>query len=253
MNESIYSIRKDVVGRERKKPPGNGHNGILHSSWLRYIPQRFAERAAVPMHFIFGNRCRNSFGVLMYHRIAPHTPGVTVPTWNVTPERFRDQMRGLLARGFKPWPLRKAVEYHRQGLPIPRNTFVLTFDDGYESFWTAENIEDLSNVVQWRFRQSHSGYIDAVLSAGLVGALCLSLIVLIGMFNAAIQFRETNHICYGITLGMLLFGFVDALLESGIIGENFATLLTGCGIIQLACLNPRSKNDFRHKCFPDCD
>ncbi len=107
---------------------------------------------------------------------------------------------------------------------------------GYESFWTAENIEDLSDTMEWRFRQAHSGYIDAVLSAGFVGASCLLLIVLIGIFNASVQFRKNNHICYCLTLGMLIFGLVDAFLESGMVGENFATLLAGCGIVQLACL-----------------
>jgi O-antigen ligase len=107
---------------------------------------------------------------------------------------------------------------------------------GYESFWTTENIEDLSETLEWRFRQAHSGYIDAVLSAGLVGASCLLLIVLIGIFNTAIQFRKNNHICCCLTLGLLIFGLVDAFLESGMVGENFVTLLAGCGIIQLACL-----------------
>ncbi len=107
---------------------------------------------------------------------------------------------------------------------------------GYESFWTAENIEDLSETLEWRFRQAHSGYIDAILSAGLVGALCLLLIVLLGIYKAAVRFRNNNYICYCLTLGLLIFGLVDAFLESGMIGENFVTLLAGCGIIQLACL-----------------
>jgi exopolysaccharide production protein ExoQ len=107
---------------------------------------------------------------------------------------------------------------------------------GYESFWTAENIEDLSETLQWRFRQAHSGYIDAVLSAGLIGSSCLLLIVFTGIFNAAKQFRKNNNIYYCLTLGLLIFGLVDAFLESGMIGENFVTLLAGCGIIQLACL-----------------
>ena len=111
---------------------------------------------------------------------------------------------------------------------------------GYESFWTAENIEDLSETLEWRFRQAHSGYIDAVLSAGLVGASCLLLIVLIGIFNAALQFRKNNQICYCLTLGLLIFGLVDAFLESGMVGENFVTLLAGCGLIQLACLKLES-------------
>jgi peptidoglycan/xylan/chitin deacetylase (PgdA/CDA1 family) len=42
-------------------------------------------------------------------------------------------MRGLLARGYRPWPLRRVLEYRRVGWPIPPRTFVVTFDDGYEN------------------------------------------------------------------------------------------------------------------------
>ncbi|MGW8256398.1 MAG: polysaccharide deacetylase family protein [Thermoguttaceae bacterium] len=110
------------------------HNA--RSSHLGNTPRRLAERFAVLLSHFFGNRSPGSFGILMYHRIAPHVPGHPLPTWNVTPEKFREQMCGLLAKGFRPWPLRKAVEYHLQGRPIPRNVFVLTFDDGYQCFYT---------------------------------------------------------------------------------------------------------------------
>jgi glycosyltransferase involved in cell wall biosynthesis/peptidoglycan/xylan/chitin deacetylase (PgdA/CDA1 family) len=104
----------------------------LITTRLRSAAQHAAGCAAVPMNFLFGDRHRNSFGILTYHRIAPFTPGVPAPTWNVTPDRFRSQMCGLLAKGFRPWPLRKAVDYHHKGLHIPSNVFVVTFDDGYE-------------------------------------------------------------------------------------------------------------------------
>jgi peptidoglycan/xylan/chitin deacetylase (PgdA/CDA1 family) len=71
----------------------------------------------------------------MYHRVADRCPGVREPTYNVTPERFRRQLAELLARGFRPWPLRGVLEYARRGLPIPERTFVVTFDDGYENVY----------------------------------------------------------------------------------------------------------------------
>ena len=111
---------------------------------------------------------------------------------------------------------------------------------GYESFWTAENIEDLSESLEWRFRQAHSGYIDTVLSAGLIGASCLFLVVIIGIYSAAVRCREPKHICCGLTLGILIFGLVDSFLESGMVGENLITLLAGCGIIQMLCLTPKA-------------
>ena len=44
-------------------------------------------------------------------------------------------MRGLLQRGFEPWPLRKILEFHRRGKPIPRRAFVVTFDDAFDNVY----------------------------------------------------------------------------------------------------------------------
>lgn len=75
----------------------------------------------------------HSFGILMYHRVAPRTIGAPPPTWNVTPERFRRQLEGLLSRGYEPWPLRRALACRRAGEPMPAGVFVVTFDDGYQN------------------------------------------------------------------------------------------------------------------------
>lgn len=80
-----------------------------------------------------GFRCWNAFGVLMYHRVAPIPALGTPPTWNVTPQRFRQQLEGLLERGFEPWRLTDMVDATRRGLNVPRNAFAITFDDGYAS------------------------------------------------------------------------------------------------------------------------
>jgi peptidoglycan/xylan/chitin deacetylase (PgdA/CDA1 family) len=74
----------------------------------------------------------SSFGILMYHRVTPLVSGMARPTWNVAPDRFRRQLTGLLARGYRPWPLHQALQYRAAGKPIPPRTFVVTFDDGYQ-------------------------------------------------------------------------------------------------------------------------
>lgn len=74
----------------------------------------------------------NSFAILMYHRVTPNIAGVPRPTWNVTPDRFRRQLEGVLSRGYKPWPLRRVLECRETGEPIPAGVFVVTFDDGYD-------------------------------------------------------------------------------------------------------------------------
>jgi peptidoglycan/xylan/chitin deacetylase (PgdA/CDA1 family) len=92
-------------------------------------------RAAIPGRALLGSRASGMVGILMYHRIAEGPRGLPEPTWNVTPDRFRHQLEGLLARGFIAWPLRRVLDHARRGLPVPLRVFVVTFDDGYESVY----------------------------------------------------------------------------------------------------------------------
>src|SRR5262249_43117596 len=82
-----------------------------------------------------GQVVRDGMGILMYHRVTPLPQAVSRPTWNVTPERLRRQLGGLLDRGYRPWPLRKALEESRAGRPLAPMAFVVTFDDGYENVY----------------------------------------------------------------------------------------------------------------------
>ncbi|MCE9528188.1 MAG: polysaccharide deacetylase family protein [Planctomycetales bacterium] len=72
----------------------------------------------------------------MYHRVAESIPGIPEPTWNVTPQRFEEQLVGLLTLGFEAWPLCNVLEFHQAGKSIPRRAFVVTFDDGYKCVYT---------------------------------------------------------------------------------------------------------------------
>ena len=97
--------------------------------------RRAAMAVARPIDSLLGRPASQGVGILLYHRIAAPTTGVAQPTYNVTPSRFRSQMQGLLARGYTPWPLRRVVQWHCTGRPIPPRTFVVTFDDGYENVY----------------------------------------------------------------------------------------------------------------------
>ncbi len=48
---------------------------------------------------------------------------------------FPATVGGTVARGYRPWPLRRAIASRRAGEPIPPRTFVVTFDDGYGSVY----------------------------------------------------------------------------------------------------------------------
>ncbi len=102
-------------------------------SWRRAARAWVLDRVAAPLSRWYGPRDPETFGILMYHRVAPVISGLPTPTWSVTPERLRSQLHGLLARGFQAWPLEKILAYRMHGRPLPPRTFAVTFDDGYEN------------------------------------------------------------------------------------------------------------------------
>ena len=101
--------------------------------WPRRCKKRLLAALSASTNAFLSPREQNAFGILMYHRIAPSPRGVARPPYNVPPDRFEAQLRGLLRRGFEPWPLRKVLEFHRGGQQVPRRAFVVTFDDGFDN------------------------------------------------------------------------------------------------------------------------
>ena len=75
------------------------------------------------------------FGILMYHHI-DHSARFTAKKLSVTPENFEKQLAFLLARGYHFVTLDQAFEYFARDGRAPTHTLVLTFDDGYRSFYT---------------------------------------------------------------------------------------------------------------------
>ncbi len=100
------------------------------------LKERVAVGFAAALNDVLGPREKRAFGILMYHRVASPPPNFPKPTWNVPPWRFEQQLQGLISRGWKAWPLSQVIECLRRDLPIPRKTFVVTFDDGYANVLT---------------------------------------------------------------------------------------------------------------------
>jgi peptidoglycan/xylan/chitin deacetylase (PgdA/CDA1 family) len=82
-------------------------------------------------------------GILMYHRIACRRSNRTFPTSNVTPDRFREQLSGLLERGFVARPLKTLLDWHHKKETPDANSFAVTFDDGY-----ANNLTNALPILQ---------------------------------------------------------------------------------------------------------
>ncbi len=84
-----------------------------------------------------GPRTEN-FPIILYHHIRPLTSDMSrlARDLSVTPDAFEEQLRHLASHNYDSMPLRDFAANLSVNLPIPQNSFALTFDDGYQDFYT---------------------------------------------------------------------------------------------------------------------
>src|SRR5207253_7977146 len=77
--------------------------------------------------------------ILMYHyvRVNPRASDRLGADLSVTPAHFAAQMKWLAANGFHTVTLDDLTAAIVEGEPLPSRPVILTFDDGYEDFYTA--------------------------------------------------------------------------------------------------------------------
>jgi peptidoglycan/xylan/chitin deacetylase (PgdA/CDA1 family) len=132
-------LEPDPEGRpfDQWLPSHNGATALGSWRLLSGLRDRLAAQGWGTLFACLGPRVACGFGILMYHRVVARAAGAPAPTWNVTPARFRAQIEGLLARGYRPWPLKKVLACHQGKMEIPPQTFVITFDDGFENVYSS--------------------------------------------------------------------------------------------------------------------
>lgn len=70
--------------------------------------------------------------ILMYHKIGG---AIAHSQWWVTPLTFERQMRALKDYGYQTISFEQFL-LGRQGMPLPKQPTILTFDDGYQNIYT---------------------------------------------------------------------------------------------------------------------
>jgi peptidoglycan/xylan/chitin deacetylase (PgdA/CDA1 family) len=74
--------------------------------------------------------------ILMYHQVTEIPRNLDPLGLAIPPDQFDQQMSYLARNGFSCLNLHEAVQHFRNSQPTPRKSFVLTFDDGYQDFYT---------------------------------------------------------------------------------------------------------------------
>lgn len=71
--------------------------------------------------------------IVMYHHILKEQTRLN--KYTISPQEFRQDMEYIKNGGYTPIFLTELVESTRGGAPLPSKPVVITFDDGYESFY----------------------------------------------------------------------------------------------------------------------
>ncbi|WP_010493085.1 polysaccharide deacetylase family protein [Paenibacillus elgii] len=78
----------------------------------------------------------NKVIVLVYHDVQKPDAAGMPRLLTVTPQQFEAHLKALKDHSYQVISMEDYVRFARQGKPVPPNAVVLTFDDGYESFYT---------------------------------------------------------------------------------------------------------------------
>lgn len=88
------------------------------------------------MNSLYGPCVRLS--VLMYHHVQTKESAIAnkQTSLSVNTDIFKEQMQYLKDNGYKVVSMQDLVNYFNNGIQIPAKSILLTFDDGYEDFYT---------------------------------------------------------------------------------------------------------------------
>jgi O-antigen ligase len=105
---------------------------------------------------------------------------------------------------------------------------------GYDSFWTADHIDAISTQLQWGLREAHNAYLETTLGIGLIGLGLALMAVFCGLATAVTEYTKYRHPLYAYLVGLIVFGLIDGLLESGMAATSLIPFLAACSLMRMA-------------------
>ena len=109
---------------------------------------------------------------------------------------------------------------------------------GYGGFWTPSHITEISEEEKWGIPNSHSAYLDTLLTLGVVGLVAYVLLLCAGIRSAFRLQKLLQNTAYAFWGVLLVFCAIDGLLESAPIEPSLLMFLSAVVLAQLGFVHP---------------
>lgn len=73
--------------------------------------------------------------IFTYHHLVQDESEIEMDCMQTTVDKFKSQITGLMKIGYKPITYQELVDYKDGKIKIPKWSFLVTFDDGYDDFY----------------------------------------------------------------------------------------------------------------------
>lgn len=85
---------------------------------------------------------------------------------------------------------------------------------GYLAYWDAKQVERLEDIFHWEIPHGHNLYLDMMLDVGVLGLVCLIVVIGCALIESVRRYSRTGLLEYGIVLGLIVYATVHGLAES---------------------------------------
>jgi exopolysaccharide production protein ExoQ len=126
-------------------------------------------------------------------------------------------------------------------LPYAQDNILL--GHGFETFWTPQRIDRVSNKLGWAIPDAHNAYLDTLLELGVIGVALSLAVIFTGVRETLRGFLSGGGYGYAFLFTLLVYRALNGMLESSLLTPTGAIpFLMACGLAHLAFCGEVDKN-----------
>ena len=117
---------------------------------------------------------------------------------------------------------------------------------GYGGFWTPSRISEISEAEKWGIPNSHSAYLDNLLTLGAVGLIAYVFLLFAGIRRAFHLHKLSRNSAYAFCGTLLVFCAINGFLESAAANPSLPMFMTLVILTWLAVVDDSHVQGFRY-------